>query len=290
MNLLYLTFGSNASIHMQAAFSICSFLSNPTAPNSVNIITDNKKYYTHLGSYVNLIELTKEELLGWRGPHDFFWRIKIKAIEKICAMYPGEAVVYLDTDTFLYGDAASLAEQLKNGHALMHENEGALSAKKSKTERKMWQQIAGKNFGKLSMAATDCMWNAGVVATPNTLGGAECKLALDICDEMCGSGVTKRLIEQYALSLALSHSYGLHHASSLIAHYWSTKEIWNNRLNDFFVEAYFAQWDTDKLIAESKALNKNDLPIYQRIKNTRLRLAGLIARAFPAKDIQYLPK
>jgi len=290
MNLLYLTFGNSASIHMQAAFSICSFLSNPSASGSVNVITDNKKYYTHLGSRVNLIDITKEELLDWRGPHDFFWRIKIKAIEKICALYPGEAVMYLDTDTFLYGDAIRLAEQLKKGHALMHENEGALSAKKSKTEKKMWQQIAGKSFGKLSMVATDCMWNAGVVATPNTLGGAECQLALDICDEMCSSGVTKRLIEQYALSLALSNSYGIHEACSLIAHYWSTKEIWNKRLNDFFIEAYFSQWNIDKLIEQTRAMDTTDLPIYQRIKNTRLRLTDLITRAFPAKNIQYLTK
>lgn len=290
MNLLYLTFGNNTSIHLQAAFSICSFLSEPAGISSVNIITDNSNYYKHLGDHVNCIDITAAELNEWKGPHDFFWRIKIKAIEKICAIYPGEPVVYLDTDTFLYGKAATLSAQLKNGVALMHENEGTLSAKKSKTEKRMWKQIAGRQFGALTMSASDAMWNAGVVATPNTKNGAECSLALSVCDEMCSADVTRRLIEQYALSLSLNHCYGLQEAAPLIAHYWSAKEAWNERLADFFIEAYFSRWDTPKLFAETKAMDKTTLPVYQRIKSTRLKLEKLVERSFPPQDIQYLKK
>ena len=84
MNLLYITFGSNTAVHMQAAFSIYSFLARFEKYNSVNIITDNKLYYQHLEDRVNIIEMTEEELKEWKGEYQFFWRIKIKAIEKIC--------------------------------------------------------------------------------------------------------------------------------------------------------------------------------------------------------------
>ena len=76
MNLLYITFGNDPSIHLQAAFSIYSFLAQPGAVDSINIITDNKDFYNHLPSGVKIINVTQNELTEWKGEHQFFWRIK----------------------------------------------------------------------------------------------------------------------------------------------------------------------------------------------------------------------
>ncbi len=290
MNLLYLTFGSNTSIHLQAAFSIYSFLSQPTFIHTMNVITDSEDFYNHFGSRVNVIKISEDELTNWKGEQDFFWRIKIKAIEKICLLYPNEPVVYLDTDTFLFNGIDGINNALKIGKALMHENEGFLSGKKSKTERLMWQQIAGKTFGGLQMQPTDCMWNAGLVATPNTKGGSECLLALNICDEMCKQGVTRRLVEQYAISLALENEYRLVEAKDSVAHYWSTKDEWNSFINNFFVKAYFSEWDFEKISTTLKTIDKSSLPVYHKIKSTNLRLKTLIDHFFPTHSAVYLPK
>lgn len=290
MNLLYITFGKNTAVHMQAAFSIYSFLARFYQYNSVNIITDNKLYYQHLADKVNIIEMTEAELEAWKGEYQFFWRIKIKAIEKICSLYPNEPVLYLDTDTFLWGDISPIQQGLANGKAFMHENEGVLSGKQSKTEMNMWQQIAGKNFGGIEMKPSECMWNAGLVFTPNKQGGKDCELALMICDEMCRAGVTKRLIEQFSLSVALNQLYGLSEAKPLIAHYWSVKDPWNKAIADFFLEAYFAKWSSAQIIEQMQHFDTNLLPVYQRTRNTNLRLSGMINKMFPPKDVQYLKR
>jgi hypothetical protein len=290
MNLLYLTFGNNATIHSQTAFSIYSFLAQATAVSSVNIITDNGDFYKHLSPKATIIQVTQTELNEWKGKHQFFWRIKIKAIEKICHLYPNEPVLYLDTDTFLFGDIHVINNSLTKGKALMHENEGALSVKKTKTQKNMWLQIAGKSFGNVAMQPTDCMWNAGVVGIPNTKNGKECELALAICDDMCSKGITRYFIEQYSLSLALEKMYGLSEAKSVIVHYWSVKEIWNKQITDFFMAAYFAQWDYEKMIMEIKCFDATAIPFFQRIKNTNLRLKGVIDKLFSNKNVQYLPK
>lgn len=290
MNLLYLTFGNNTSVHLQAAFSIYSFLGKEKQINSITIITDSPTFYTHFAQHVNIICISKEELKEWEGPHHFFWRAKIKAIEKLCHLYPNEPIVYLDTDTFLYKDIAGIKNRLANNKALMHTNEGYLSTKNSKTEKKMWRQITNKKFGAILMQKSDCMWNAGVVATPNTTNGADLVLALNICDEMCAAGVSKRLIEQYALSLALEKIYGLEAAEDFIAHYWSTKQIWNVKISDFFLKAYFAQWNDTTIIEEMGLIDKTKIPVSEKVKNTGIRLKALVDKLFPNKKLIYLKK
>lgn len=284
MHLLYLTFGDNQNVHSQAAFSICSFLKQEAFIHTINVITDRPTYYNHLQEKVNVITITAADLQSWEGAHRFFWRVKIKAIEKVCALYPGSPVVYLDTDTILTGNLDLLNTTLQHGKALMHQNEGPLATKKSKTEKKMWQQLKGKNYGGLLMQPTDCMWNAGVVATPNTQNNQENTLALSICDEMCQQGVTRRLIEQYALSLAYEQVYHLQEAQQNIAHYWSVKDIWNEKITAFFLQAYFAQLSLHQVIQQFDVQHFSDTPITQRNRNTNTRIKKWADRMFPPKD------
>jgi len=290
MNLLYMAFGPNTKIHLQTAFSIYSFLTQKQYVTSINIVTDNDAFYRHLSSHINIIKVTENDLTAWKGERQFFWRIKIKAIEKVCLQYPNEPVVYLDCDTFLYGDLAVLNNSLLNEKAFMHENEGPLSAKTTKTQKNMWRQIAAKTFGNLLMQPTDRMWNAGVAGTPNTRNGADCKLALAMCDEMCRQGVSRYFIEQYSLSLALEKTYGLVEAKSEIAHYWSTRDVWTDHIHDFFIEAYFAGWSYETILNKMQAIDTSALPIYQKIKTTNVRLKDWVDKMFANRNLQYLPE
>jgi len=140
------------------------------------------------------------------------------------------------------------------------------------------------------MQATDHMWNAGVVGIPNTQNGADCKLVLNICDEMCGQGVSRYFIEQYSLSLALEKIYGLVEAKTAIAHYWSTKDIWTSRIHDFFIEAYFAGWSYEAILNKMQVFDSSSLPIYQKVKTTNVRLKGLVDKMFANRNLQYLPQ
>lgn len=288
MNLLYLTFGENISNHIQAHFSILSFLTHQKEIRTINVITDVPSFYNSIKHRINIIKINEETLKEWKGEYDFFWRIKIKAIEMLCSKYKNEPVVYLDSDTFLYSDIKLIADALLNGSAFMHEKEGELSKAKSKTEKRMWQQVKNRVFGDIKILASHAMWNAGVVALPNQKNNSESLLALQICDEMCKQGVTKRLIEQFALSVSLNETYGLQEAKTAIAHYWSNKENWNNAIEKFLLSANFRSFTFEQTIEAIKDFDFNELPVKTRAKNTNRRLKNLTDKFFPHQDLLFI--
>lgn len=289
MHLLYLTFGKKFSVHLQAAFSIYSFLAAGQSVRSITVMTDAPEYYRHLSGRVTIAPLDAATLKEWEGPHRFFWRVKIKAIQAHCQLHSGEPVLYLDGDTFCHNDTPGLARLLQTT-AAMHENEGPLAKAATKTERRMWGQVKGKTYSGYTLPLDACMWNAGVVGLPNTTDGAECAFALEVCDEMCATGVTRRLIEQFALAVSLQRFYGLQPAEAFIAHYWSTKEAWDGRINQFFTEAFLQGTTPDALPAQLNHFDFNALPVRQVKKNTGRRLHQLVDRLFPDKHIGYASK
>ena len=290
MHLLYLTFGSNLNIHLQAQFSIFSFLRFSNNINTINIITDKPGMYSNVKEWVNVISITDETLKTWRGEYDFFWRIKIKAIEMVCNLYPNQAVMYLDTDTFLFGDPTYLVTNTIAGKAFMHENEGTLFAEKSKTANKMGKQVSNQIFGGVTIQPTQCMWNAGVVLTPNTTNNKENLLAISICDAMCHKGVTRRLIEQFALSVALEEVYGLMAAEKVIGHYWSNKDNWNNVIKDFFLTATFSGKTNNEIVEEIKNFKFDQLPVKVKVRSTNAKLKALIDKWYAPKIKQFANK
>lgn len=288
MHLLYITFGENISNQIQAQFSIITFLSHKKEIDTINVVTDNAEFYKNLKERVNVIPIDAETLNSWKGEYDFFWRVKIKAIEMLCKMYRNEPVLYLDTDTFLFGDLLLLKQQALAGKAFMHENEGLLSKEKSKTAKKMWHQVMNMNYGNVTITANHCMWNAGVVLTPNQKNNTEIQLALEICDAMCKQGVTRRLLEQFALSVSLQEVYGLQPAKNEIGHYWSNKETWNKVIEDFFITANFKGFTIEEMAHAIKDFDFTKIPVKMRVRSTNTRLTALINKLYPAQDVVYI--
>ncbi len=288
MNLLYITVGKNISIHLQAAFSIYSFLGQQSKILSINIITDSPDFYNHFKDSVKVIAIDEKTLQEWKGKHDFFWRIKIKGIEMMCNLYAHSSIVYLDTDTFLYGQLENMHTILLENVALMHEKETTLYEGKSKTEKKMWVRVRNMVFGGVKILPTHYMWNAGVVATPNKKSGEECRLALAICDEMCEQQITRRLIEQFALSVSLSEIYGLKEAKKCIAHYWSNKQEWDEQIFNFFLESYFKGYTYEHNIQLLKNYNFTDTPVKKKNRSIKKQVEYLVDKFFPAKNISFI--
>ncbi len=288
MHLLYITFGKNAAIHSQAAFSVYTFLKQKEQLYSINIITDAPDYYAHLKDRVRIIEVSSGQLEEWKGPHDFFWRIKIKGLEWMCREYKNKAIMYLDTDTFLYHSLSQLKHQLNEGFALMHEDEGLLNKSENKTEKHTWRQIKNKCFGGLVMDGQQRMWNAGVVATPNTKDAAEFTLALKFCDELCATDVPRRLIEQFSLSAALQHMYGLKPSHTAIAHYWSNKTEWDSHISTFFTAAYFKGLTEQEVMEIISSFDFKSIAIKKISGNAARRWHRLIDSFFKQSKSGYI--
>ncbi len=283
MNLLYITFGKDPSIHLQALYSMASFLKKPSYVKRIIVITDEPELYTIIREHINLEFLSEKTFNEWKGPHNFFWRIKIKGIEWAMTKFSGEPILYADTDTFLSHSAHEIALALQENSAFMHENEGPLALKKSKTEKKMWRQVIGQQFGGHIIKKSDSMWNAGFIAFPNTTNGQEIQLALNICDEMCAKKVITRLIEQFSLSLALAHFYPIKEAKKMIVHYWSAKSIWNKALMQIFSSYTLKNYKDETVLEKLCQLPLNHLPTVMYEKNTARRLKNIIDKIFPSK-------
>ncbi|RZJ93812.1 MAG: hypothetical protein EOO60_04420, partial [Hymenobacter sp.] len=123
MQLLYLVFGTNIQNHFQAYFSILTFLRQGQGELKITIMTDAPEFYRHLGAAVTVQVVEKETLREWEGEFKFFWRVKIKALERAAQQHPELPLLYLDSDTLLYGSLPAMRQQLAAGQALMHEPE-----------------------------------------------------------------------------------------------------------------------------------------------------------------------
>ena len=288
MNLLYLVFGTNVRNHFQAYFSILTFLRHRTGLGTITVVTDAPDFYRHLADYVRVLPVQEELLREWKGEFDFFWRIKIKALELVASQFPDEPLLYLDSDTFLHGSFDALQAALAAGKAFMHEPEGTLSALGSKTERRMWQQVAGKPFGAVPITERHAMWNAGVVGIPAQGAAEAIALALRICDDLSRAGVTPRLIEQFALSVALQERFDLQAALPYIGHYWSNKTEWNEAITDFLLESSLKSRTVAEEVAALDEFDFRATAVKKRLKNTRWRLYRLVDQLFPPKEVVYI--
>jgi hypothetical protein len=204
---------------------------------------------------VTTISVTEDDIKHWRGRHDFFWRVKIEVLRMIARQSPGKPMMYLDGDTFLYGSLADIKRLLAQNRGLMHKDEGCPGDMKDKS-LKMWQTIQGRTYGGITIEMHHHMWNAGVVAIPGVLTEKVTDLALAICDGMLDDDAEPVVIEQYALSIALSESVQqMVEAKQWIGHYWHNKYYWSSYIAQYFVKAYRLGYPLERQIEEIRHTN-----------------------------------
>ncbi|OOF39225.1 hypothetical protein BKK49_08380 [Rodentibacter rarus] len=287
MNLLLLTFGQKLENHYQAAFCILTFLKDPQIKKII-IVTDYPAFYDFLGNKVKIISINEKTLEDWKGKNDFFWRIKIKAIELVVHQYPDNHLFYVDSDTFLASNLQSVVQKLDENIGLMHTFEYKLSGQnRSKTTRGMFSVLNGKVFFDITINPQSEMWNAGVIALPKTCAKEIINLSLNLCDAICATPCPRRLVEQFSFSLAMNHLTELSSCEDVIGHYWGNKPEWNQFISQFFVNALLKQKTLEQCVEELRAFNWHSLPLEKKLRSTNSTLKRLIDRLFPHKHIKY---
>jgi hypothetical protein len=277
MNIFYIIFGDNIIHHVQAYLSIRSFQQQTEGSDRLIVVTTKPELYARAGIAVEPV--TDAVIKEWEGEYRFFWRVKIKAMEYLCAKYPEGHLLYLDTDTFLYGQLGALKAKLDEGCGMMHLDEGHPSAMKTKSLR-MWKQVAGRQYAGITIGRHHNMWNAGVVAIPESKKQDVVATALAICDSMLADGVERVVIEQYSLSIALHEKTHLVPADGYIGHYWGNKSEWERMAYDVIARAYMKNLS---VADELEALDISKLaqtPIFVRRSSTAKRLSRFIAKIF----------
>ncbi len=281
MNILYIAFGAAPVNHLQCSFSVLSFLAQREADDRIWVLTDAPEWYAFFGESVGIIPVESELFKAWRGEADYIWRIKIRGIKYFYAAHPGQPVLYLDNDTFLYGQWPVLKAQLREGYSLMHRREGLLKDQRSKTERTMWRMLQGRAYGGTTIGPQHAMWNAGVLGLPVAAAAKVLTNTLDASDAMIADGVPMRLTEQFSFSVMLSEHASLLPAEAHIGHYWSNKEAWSAAIADFWSEAFLKKYTLPQTLSLFQQFDVHRLPAQIRVSNTRRRLLSLVDAVAP---------
>lgn len=142
----------------------------------------------------------------WQGEFQFFWRVKIKALEAVYARYPLSALLYVDSDMFLAGNLTALSSHFAQGGCVMHLAECRLADNTDKTLRKMHRTLHGKTIAGVEIGDDSLMWNAGVIGLCAQKAKSIIALSLQLCDEICATNCPRRLVEQFSF-LWRWHSY-----------------------------------------------------------------------------------
>jgi hypothetical protein len=287
MTIAFLVFGKDILNFQQAIFSILTILPKIDKNERVVVVTDSPEYFKILNDRITVLEVDEMTFENWKGQYNFFWRIKIRALQMIADKWKGDHILYLDSDTFLFGNLESIILNLNSGINMMHKNEGKLSELPTKTERVMWKQLKGRTYGNITIDSNKCMWNAGVVAIAG-VNRDKLDLALTICDEMCKEKVTPRLIEQLALSLAMNEPIDLLAANNEIGHYWGNKIEWNQKINLLLLNNLLRNRTLEHLIEEVKKIDFKETPIRVKMSTTRLRLEKQLFKILPDRMHTYI--
>lgn len=280
MIIVLMVFGTKPSYHRQAYLAILSLLKQTTQVHKVVILTDAPQYYKFFGSLIDVHTITQEELTEWKGAHDFFWRIKIKGIEYAHLQYPQHDVLYLDTDTFLFGNLSEIQHLIASGKSVMHLQEGLLSALNSKTIKVMWKQLKGKTYQHCTINAQSGMWNAGVIGFSATHASSYLKDILAICDGMLADKVRPKLIEQFAFSLRLQQQNLLHPVDHILGHYWGTKAQWDTAIQEYLSTAFMQGQELEDIIGTLDVNYWLQLPIYEKRSSFGKNLLRLVTKRF----------
>lgn len=286
MNLLLLAFGDRPENHFQANFAILSFLKD-AAIKRVMVVTDRPDCYHLLQTRLEVLTIDAETLRQWQAPQQFFWRIKIKALELAAQRHPGEHLLYIDSDTFLAGELSGMQAQLDAGHSIMHVFEHALGNGHNRTTARMLQVLQGQRFAGVPVDASSPMWNAGVIGLPGRQAGQLIALSLQLCDALCETASPRRLLEQFAFSLALNHLTRIQPCQQLVGHYWGNKSEWNRFITAFLAEQLLQGASLDECIARVRCIDWNRLPLEKRPHSSIERIKRWLDRVFRLKRTRY---
>ncbi len=281
-NFMMFTVGNAEFIHRQANFAALSILANtvPEDRATITIITDRPDWYAWLGDRISVLPIDHKTLTEWRGVHDHFFRIKIKAMQLMVERLPGD-LIYLDSDVACDGPLNDFLEQLARGQCFMDERVYLLSGRGG-SARETWVKARGNTYGKFTITEDSAMWCAGVVALPAERSTEYLADALECMDQMCAGKLHKNHLEQLALSLSLSRGGDLKPTTQWLKHYWGNKDPWNA-----LIAAFLGNVGVKALSVEQacQAFREMKLDVPRILRRSRLeRFAVSVGKRVKVRD------
>lgn len=285
--ICYVAYGARVDIYQQIYFSILSLLAFGHHSYNIRVVTDRPEYFKRLAKYISVTVLTESEITSWPGLHDYHFRIKLKALEKVVDSVPNSDVIFFDSDTFHYSAPDTIISQVKNGCAVFHCNEGPISRNRYDP---FWLQLKNKTFSGITISKQTCMFNSGVIGLPASHASDVLRKAIIVCDQMCDELKEKGVVEQLAISVTAAIELECHFADKQVLHYWGNKEQWNRIIESYMKDAFLKDYSISDEISALANFNSIEIPIYTRKQMNNQRLKSWADRMFPrVKEKYFLP-
>ena len=287
MTIMYLTFGQKTEYHLQAYLSMLSFRRQTTPQDRIVMVTTTPELYRHARSWADIVTISDDEVGQWKGRHQYMFRVKTMAMRQQVEAHPDDHLLFVDTDTVLYGDLQQMRAILDRGTGLLHRNEGHPSQMKGPS-LKMWKTVRGRTYGHVTLGEEHCMWNSGIIGMPRQQMKQIADDTLMLLDGMLDDGVKSFNIEQYAMSVAMQAHVPLAETYDYVAHYWGNKEEWEQMATDVLLRAYMQESGLDDELQAVADSMLRQPPVFVHRSNTARRQRQFVARLFPDRNHQYV--
>lgn len=238
VNLVYLVYGRESEFH-RALLSIASFFAwIETDRSNVRLLiyTDQpaffEKYLSAFDPYCYFLDANVlEQMLGGAS---YIHRRKVKTVEETFKMYPNDAVVFVDADTFFIKNPGKLISSLSPKISLMHTREFTFLNGQSlfasfgqPDEASAFIEFIEKTPLEISgeliqFSGMDYCWNSGLIGLHPSMF-AFLPDILKATDQIHKNS-SWFISEQIAFSLVLGVKSRIIEGKSVLTHYWDKRQ------------------------------------------------------------------
>ena len=289
MIILYLTFGKNTEYHVQAYLSMLSFRRQMRDYDRLVVVTNVPEFYNHVREWAEIVTINDRQVQEWKGKHQYMFRVKTMVIKQQAEAFPESHLLFVDTDTLLYGNLEGIRTKLDEGVGLLHRNEGHPSKMKG-ASHKMWKRVEGRTYNGITLSEKHVMWNSGIIGMPKGQTRQITNDTLLLLDCMLNDGVKSFNVEQYAMSIAMTEHVPLVEGHQYVAHYWAVKDQWFQAGMELMARVLLTDASLEEEMQMYEALDFSQLPVFVHKSNTARRLKGLIGRLFRDRNFKYIQK
>ena len=285
MRIMYLVFGDTLRYHIEANLSIRTFQRQIGECDRICVLTNRPEYYRR--ARVDVIPLTEELMKEWSGPHQYKFRVKIKAVEYVIQQNPQDDLLFVDCDTFLFGNLDDIKNSLAAGKGLMHKDEGHPSQMRGPALQ-MWKTMKGCKISNIIIGQQHNLWNSGVIGIPAAKISVVVADWLSLCDKMLELGVKAFNMEEYALSIALTEHTQLEATEDYVGHYWGNKEEWEQLVSELMCMAYMKNLTLEEELESMDMDMLKKTPVYVNRSSRYRQLRRLADKLFPIRGAEYV--
>ncbi|SMC96069.1 hypothetical protein [Pedobacter africanus] len=200
------------------------------------IYTDQPDFFKPYlkGLNVQYVHLTDELTTAMLAGTTYFHRRKVAVIDMTFKMFPGDALMFIDSDTFFITEPAKLLNSFEVGKCFMHKREYMLkdglalfsSFNQGQYPEAFLKYIAGRSFeiGGLieQFSDLDYSWNSGVLALDQSFA-TYMPDVFRLTDEFYANSEWF-ISEQLAFALVLQKRTEIRSAEEFVLHYWGAQQ------------------------------------------------------------------